>query len=122
MNETTTTTTPYLLACQKLGIEPRPELADTSDKDLVAADAYYRLTICIRAKNMLNGEVRIAKYDGTEDLYEPRFKKSGSGWASFNFVCWDTRTVAGPRLAYFGYDLMREGVKEFDQYYQALNN
>lgn len=114
-------TNPYLLACKKLGITPVAELTDRSDKDMVSADAFYRLTICIRAKNMLpDGTLWKAVYDGSEWHYYPWWKPnpSGPGWSYHGCDIWITRTYAGPRLEYRSLELLKEGVKEFDQYYQ----
>lgn len=118
------TVDPYILACKKLGIEPLSPLADRTNKDLVAADAFYRLTICIRAKNVIGGVVWIPVYDGSEWHYYPRWKRHPSGFGvSFTFYdCWSTRSSVGSRLEYRTRKLMNEGVKEFDVYYQDYFN
>jgi hypothetical protein len=114
-------TEPYLRACKVLWITPRPALEDWSDLDLVASDAHYRLTICIRAKNMIEGKVWEPVYDGSENHYVPMFSKtagSGLGFSRSYYVNWGQYSDVGSRLEYRTYDLMLEGVKEFDGYYQ----
>lgn len=114
---------PYLKACALLGETPRPELADRTNSDRVSEDAYHRLTICIRAKNMLNGKVRPITYDGSQYHYYPRFRPdpSGSGFACVIYDCWTSDTNVGERLEYLSYDLMMEGVNEFKAYYDDFH-
>jgi|SRR6185312_7546875 len=117
-------TDPYLKACEVLGITPKPPLADRSNKDEVSIDAYGRLIVCIRAKNMIDGKEWEVNYDGSQYHYTPLFKKNSAGFglAGTTYVGWLTDTGVGSRLEYRTYDLMIEGVKEFDQYYQDFFN
>jgi len=114
---------PYLKACALLGETPKPVLADRSNSDEVSIDAYARLIVCIRAKNMIDGKIWIAKYDGTEWHYYPRWRwtktNAGSGFAYVYYVYWDSFTYVGERLEYRTYELMKEGVVEFKEYYDA---
>ncbi len=114
-------TNPYLKACALLSLTPRPELTDLSNSDLVSEDAYHRLIICIRAKNMIRGKVWIPVYNGTEWHYFPRWKKdtAGFGFPDVDCVGWDSLTNVGERLEYRTYELMMQGVKEFKPYYDA---
>lgn len=121
----TQTTDPYKKACALLGIKPKPVLKDRGDKDAVSADAYSRLIICIRAKNLLpDGKVWKNPYNGTEWSYWPRWKrnKTGLGFARTNFGFWSTGTGVGSRLEYRSYELMKEGVAEFNDLYQDYLN
>jgi len=115
---------PYLKACKILDIIPIPEMADRSNKDLVSADAFYRLTICIRAKNTFNGKVWKRKYDGVEKAWFPRWDKNkdNAGFGLAHAICdgWLALTSVGERLEYRTEALLLEGIKEFDQYYQDL--
>lgn len=113
---------PYLLACAKLGKTPKPPLADRSDLDAVSCDAYDRLIICIRVKNMVDGKVWKQVYDGSEYHYTPRFQpdKSGFGFSRTAYDGWYTNSGVGSRLEYRSYDLMIEGVNEFAALYNDL--
>ena len=115
---------PYVKACRKLEIEPVPPMSDRSDPDKVSADAYYRLTICIRAKNMIDGKLWDGVLDGKQYHYFPVWKprSSGFGLAFYSTYYWDTNTIVGARLEYRTEALMMEGVKEFDVYYQDYLN
>lgn len=123
MKEKPTQTDPYLKACEALGKTPLPPLADRSDPDLVASDAFYRLTICIRAKNMIDGRIWVPVYDGSEWHYWPRWIKnsSGLGFACTDYDYWNTGTDVGPRLEYRTLNLLREGVVEFKSFYDEIN-
>jgi hypothetical protein len=110
---------PYLKACEALGKTPVPPLADRSDADNVSADAYARLIICIRAKNLVDGKIWVPVYDGSEYHYWPYFKKDESGFG-FSFTVYDlwcTVTDVGSRLEYRTRELAEEGAVEFKQYY-----
>lgn len=111
---------PYIEACKVLGKTPLPPLADRSDQDLVSADAFYRLTICIRVKNMINGKIWKQVYDGVEKHWFPRWLKNSAGFGLPSTICdyWDVSTTVGERLEYRTEQLLLEGVEEFDQYYQ----
>lgn len=111
---------PYLAACEKLGVGPLPALKDRSDTDKVSADAFYRLTICIRAKNMINGKVWKQVFDGVEKHWFPRWlkNKAGFGLADAYYGHWYTNTDVGERLEYRTEQLLKEGVEEFNEYYQ----
>jgi len=113
------TTDPYSKACEALGIKPKPPLEDRSDKDAVSADAYARLIICIRAKNMVDGKVWVPVYDGTEWHYWPYFKpdKSGLGFSGTLYDGWCTVTDVGSRLEYRNRILAEEGAREFKELY-----
>ena len=110
---------PYLLACQALGKEPVPVLTDKNDPDKVSVDAYERLIICIRAKNMKDGKPWVPVYDGTEYHYWPYFRKneSGFGFSAPGFDSWGTLAIVGSRLEYRTRALAEEGAKEFEQLY-----
>jgi len=111
---------PYLKACSKLGIKPKSVLADRSDADEVSADAFYRLTICIRAKNMIKDKIWKPVYDGSEQHWYPRWKltDAGFGLTGTFYVRWHSAATVGERLEYRTRELALEGVKEFDGYYQ----
>ncbi len=115
-------TDPYLKACKILGETPEPELQDRSNLDKVSIDAYGRLIICIRAKNMIDGEVWKPVYDGSENHYWNYFTKTPLGFSCTRTYLWHTITTVGPRLEYRSYDLAMEGAKEFDKYYQDYFN
>jgi hypothetical protein len=109
---------PYLLACAKLGKTPVPPLTDKTDLDEVSADAYKRLIICVRAKNMIGTKPWVPVYDGTEYHYWPYFKYI----PGFGFSCalcdgWHSCTAVGSRLEYRTRALAEEGAKEFKQLY-----
>ncbi len=110
---------PYLKACEVLGKTPVPVLTDRSDADRVSADAYERLIICIRAKNLVDGKIWIPVYDGSEYHYWPYFKPnaSGFGFSYANYDGWGTRTSVGSRLEYRTRELAEQGAEEFKQYY-----
>ncbi len=111
---------PYIQACRILGVTPRPELANRSDIDAVSADAFYRLIFCIRAKNMIKGKLWKPVYDGVEQHWFPRWKKTGAGFGltTADYDSWTSDTVVGERLEYRTRELLLEGVAEFDKYYQ----
>lgn len=111
---------PYLVACKLLGVTPKPPLTYRGDADEVSADAYYRLIFCIRAKNMINGKIWKPVYDGSEKRWYPLWKKSeaGFGLANSDYDLWNSDTIVGERLEYRTRELLLEGVKEFDRYYQ----
>eukprot|EP01037_Dinobryon_pediforme_P011467 gene11467-11560_t len=101
---------PYLRACKKLGITPEPSLKNRDNKDLVSADAHYRLTICIRAKNVIDGKVWEPVYDGSETHYWPYFNlESGFGFSRTTCANWRTFTGVGSRLEYRTEELAQEG-------------
>lgn len=118
----------YLKACKLLGEKPRPELKDKSNKRNVANDAHHRLMVCIAAKNLIKQDDGTLKeweqnIDGTKIGYEPRFYKGSSpGFSYYNYGIWASSTGVGARLQYSSYELMKEGVVEFNEYYQALLN
>lgn len=122
MNTQTNELNPYLKACKLLGVTPIRELKERGNKDVVAADAFYRLTICIRAKNMLKGKEWQPVYDGTELHYYPVWAKNKSGFGfSYSFyVNWHSGTYVGSRLEYRTRELVKEGVVEFKQYYDDM--
>lgn len=113
---------PYLKACKLLGETPLPPLADRSNKRKVSVDAYERLTVCIAAKNMVDGKVWEPVLDCVENHWYPVWQKrpSGFGLAFDGTDYWDTFTFVGARLEYRTEKLLLEGVKEFEQYYMDL--
>jgi len=115
----TTTTDPYLKACEALGIKPKPPLKDRSDKDEVSIDAYRRLIVCIRAKNMVDGKIWTPVYDGSEWHYWPYFKpkSTGLGFTGTRYDDWHTSTIVGSRLEYRSRSLAEEGAREFEALY-----
>jgi hypothetical protein len=122
-------TDPYLLACEKLGKTPRPELTDITDSESVHEDFAHRLRTCIAAENAIpqeDGTVIEWKpaYDGTEDHYFPWFKKdkSGPGWSYCGNVSRGTDTGVGPRLEYRSYDIMITAVKKLNHLYVGYFN
>lgn len=117
-------TDPYLKACKILGKIPVPPLADRSDPDKVSSDAYERLIICIRAKNLVDGKVWVPNYDGAEYHYWPYFKKdaAGFGFSHSDYAYWDAATDVGPRLEYRNRELAIEGAEEFKDLYNDFLN
>lgn len=112
-------TDPYVLACLKLGKTPKPPLADRSDSDEVSADAYLRLVICIRAKNLIEGKIWKPVYDGSETSYWPYFKQNsaGFGFSRSSYGRWDANTGVGSRLEYRKEEFAKEGAIEFQHLY-----
>jgi len=113
---------PYSKACELLGITPRPALKDKIDADLVAEDAFHRLTICIKAKNLIDGKVWTPVHDGSERHYYPWFYKnnkdsSGLGLSYGDYDYGLSNSLVGSRLEYRTYKLAREGAEEFKKYY-----
>jgi hypothetical protein len=110
---------PYLKACKLLGKTPVPPLEDRTDLDKVSSDAYDRLIICIRAKNMIDGKIWKQVYDGIEQHYWPYWSPDTSGFGFSRAFCasWDTDTVVGARLEYRTRELAEEGANEFKKYY-----
>eukprot|EP01037_Dinobryon_pediforme_P011466 gene11466-11559_t len=103
-------TDPYAKACRILGIKPIPAIADDADADIRSIDAYSRLIICIRAKNMIDGKVWKPLYDGSETHYWPYFNlESGFGFSYTRYVTWRTITFVGSRLEYRTEELAQEG-------------
>jgi hypothetical protein len=109
---------PYVKACIALGKTPVPPLEDRSDADRVSADAYERLIICIRAKNLVDGKQWVPTYDGSEYHYWPYFRYApGFGFSRTGYAGWGTHTVVGSRLEYRTRELAVEGANEFKQLY-----
>lgn len=115
----------YLASCQKLGITPKeaPQ-AGATDRDIYDYHMHV-LGTCVGAENAIeqpDGTFKEwkAPKDGKTVTYQPWFIKSGSGWAYYYYDSWFLNSVAGPRREYSSYELMMEGVEEFDQYYQAV--
>ncbi len=107
----------YIKACRILKKVPVPALEDRSDSDKVSSDAYDRLVICIRAKNLLpDGGIWIPKYDGTENHHVNYFKP-GFGFSYSITYDWYTVTCVGARLEFRTPELAKEAAVEFKQYY-----